>query len=164
MIRHARKKDLCHILDLNNKESQWVGEETMGFFESFLDLANFLVIDSPQGEIIGFILTMEPTANYDSKNFLWFKERYKDFLYIDRIVIDPLWRSRGLATTLYKHLLIVQQKILVCEVSINPRNNGSIVFHNKFGFKDVGTFSSDGKKLNKMFLFDRSCFYRHNCI
>jgi len=40
---------------------------------------------------------------------------------------------------------------LVCEVSINPENTESIYFHNKMGFIEKGQFSSDGKKICRMY-------------
>ena len=34
--------------------------------------------------------------------------------------------------------------ILTCEVNLKPPNDGSILFHEKYGFEQVGTQETDG--------------------
>lgn len=51
-----------------------------------------------------FLLAADQNADYDSPNFLWFRERLTRFVYIDRIVVSPITCERGLARRLYMDL------------------------------------------------------------
>ena len=53
------------------------------------------------GDADGFLLLLDETAAYDSPNFHWFKERHGRFAYVDRVVVAPHARGRGLARRLY---------------------------------------------------------------
>ena len=50
------------------------------------------------------LLTFDQAADYDSPNFLWFRERYPAFVYVDRVVVADSARGRGLARALYDDL------------------------------------------------------------
>jgi predicted GNAT superfamily acetyltransferase len=41
------------------------------------------------GEIEALLIAFDQDADYDSPNFLWFRERYPRFVYVDRIVVAP---------------------------------------------------------------------------
>ncbi len=51
-----------------------------------------------------YLLTFAPGARYASPNFLWFRERFRDFVYVDRIVVAASARGQGLARRLYEDL------------------------------------------------------------
>jgi len=154
MIRAAGKKDLSAIIRLNNCEAGWVGVKGNAFFETCLNIPFFYVIEE-QGKISGFLMAMSQSCDYGSKNFLWFKDRYKRFYYVDRVIIDHKERGKGLGTALYHELLKNRNSVpVVAEVSIDPLNATSIRFHEKLGFKEVGIFSADGKKICRMYKLD----------
>jgi predicted GNAT superfamily acetyltransferase len=46
------------------------------------------------GEVDGFLLAFDQGAAYDSPNYLWFRQRYRRFVYVDRVVVAPA--ARGL--------------------------------------------------------------------
>ena len=81
-------------------------------------------------------------ADYDSPNFLWFRQRYERFVYVDRVVTAGAARGRGLAGRLYRELVErargAGHERIVCEVNADPPNPGSEAFHRKFGFRPVG--------------------------
>jgi len=56
------------------------------------------------GNLNTFLLAFEQDADYDSPNFLWFRERYRRFVYVDRIVVASSARGRGYARKLYDDL------------------------------------------------------------
>lgn len=89
-----------------------------------------------------FLLAFDERADYDSPNFLWFRERYPRFVYVDRIVVDPAMRKRGLANLLYNDLFRAAadagQALVVCEVNSDPPNPASDAFHEALGFTEVG--------------------------
>ena len=41
------------------------------------------------GEVDGFLMAFDQGAAYDSPNYLWFRQRYRRFFYIDRVVVAP---------------------------------------------------------------------------
>ena len=134
--------DIDAALELNNLNTPAVGE---------LDRVQlqFLVDHSLYSFAIGadtlhaFCITFAPGAPYTSVNYQWFSHNYSDFVYLDRIVVSENMRNQTLGEKLY---LAVEQRmikdrcapILTCEVNLNPPNHGSIRFHNRIGFHEVG--------------------------
>lgn len=90
----------------------------------------------------GFLIAFAPTARVDGPNFRWFGQRMDDFLYIDRVVVAPAARGRGVARALYADAAAAARglglKALVAEVNIAPRNPASLAFHEREGFAAVG--------------------------
>ena len=100
------------------------------------------------GLIDAFLLAFDQDADYDSPNFLWFRSRYKRFVYVDRIVVAARSRGRGLARLLYRDLFAEAVRAghvrVVCEVNSQPPNPASDAFHAALGFVEVGTAAIDG--------------------
>jgi predicted GNAT superfamily acetyltransferase len=89
-----------------------------------------------------FVIALDESADHDNPNFAWFRARFRDFVYIDRVVTAREERGRGLARELYKQLLVVAtaagRRWLVCEINADPPNLVSQAFHDGFGFEVVG--------------------------
>ena len=103
------------------------------------------------GHVDAFMLALDEGASYDSPNFLWFRQRYARFVYVDRIVVAPSARGRGLARQLYEALIRRASEAgherIVCEVNLDPPNPQSDAFHAALGFSEVGSASiHDGAK------------------
>jgi len=100
------------------------------------------------GEVDAFMLALDETATYDSPNFHWFRQRFARFVYVDRIVVAPAARGRGLARMLYDELIIQAAQAgherIVSEVNISPPNPTSDAFHAALGFTEVGSASIHG--------------------
>ena len=94
------------------------------------------------GEIEALLIAFDQDADYDSPNFLWFRERYPRFVYVDRIVVAPAQRGRSLARWLYDDLFGEARRRghdqIVCEVNTEPPNPASDAFHARLGFVEVG--------------------------
>jgi len=94
------------------------------------------------GEVDGFLLAFDESAAYDSPNYLWFRQRYRRFVYVDRVVVAPGARGRGYAGLLYADLFDRADRaghdIVVCEVNRDPPNPASDAFHAAQGFAEVG--------------------------
>lgn len=88
------------------------------------------------------LLAFDQDADYDSANFLWFRQRYPRFAYVDRIIVAEHARGRGLARQLYQTLfakaLADGHTLVACEVNSDPPNPGSDAFHAALGFEQVG--------------------------
>ncbi|TIW02273.1 MAG: GNAT family N-acetyltransferase, partial [Mesorhizobium sp.] len=80
------------ILALNNEhaaELSWLEPERLSF------LLGEAFYTRRIGALEAFILCFDQDANYDSPNFLWFRERYPRFVYVDRVVVAAAARGRG---------------------------------------------------------------------
>ena len=134
--------DIDAALELNNLNAPAVGEIDRTTLE-------FLIEHSLYSFAIGtdtlhaFCITFAPGAPYTSVNYQWFSKEYSDFVYLDRIVVSETMRNNSLGAKLY---MAVEQRmlkdrcapILTCEVNLIPPNTGSIRFHNRIGFHEVG--------------------------
>jgi predicted GNAT superfamily acetyltransferase len=96
-----------------------------------------------QGEVCAFCIAFDPGAPNAGDNHRWFAERYESFVYLDRIAIDSNHQNRGLGALLYqsveRHMLAsADHSLLCCEVNLEPPNPGSLRFHHRIGFIEVG--------------------------
>jgi predicted GNAT superfamily acetyltransferase len=147
-VRNIETADLPRVLQINNANTPGVSELTMDELES--DLKNSLhalAIDNEQGEVCAFCVTFAPDAQDAGSNHQWFAERYKSFVYLDRIAIDSNHQNRGLGALLYQsveqHMLdSAEYSLLCCEVNLEPPNLGSIRFHKRIGFVECGVEST----------------------
>ena len=147
-VRNIETADLPRVLQINNANTPGVSELMMDELES--DLRNSLhalAIDNEQGEVCAFCVTFAPDAQDAGSNHQWFAERYKSFVYLDRIAIDSNHQSRGLGALLYQsveqHMLnSAEYSLLCCEVNLEPPNLGSIRFHKRIGFVECGVEST----------------------
>ncbi|HYC65304.1 MAG TPA: GNAT family N-acetyltransferase [Reyranellaceae bacterium] len=103
------------------------------------------------GDVEAFLLAFDQDADYDSPNFLWFRSRYRRFVYIDRVVVARSARGQGHARRLYDNLFAEARRAgherIVCEVNRRPPNPASDAFHQALGFDEVGGAEiGDGSK------------------
>ena len=144
VVRNIEIADLPRVLEINNANTPGVSELT--FTELETDLENSLhalAIDNEQGEVCAFCITFDPGAPDAGDNHRWFAERYESFVYLDRIAIDSNHQNRGLGAVLYQsvelHMLdSAQHSLLCCEVNLEPPNPGSLRFHQRIGFMEIG--------------------------
>ncbi|MEF2976961.1 GNAT family N-acetyltransferase [Subtercola sp. YIM 133946] len=98
--------------------------------------------------LLGFVLTLLPGAAYESENYRWFSARSNDFLYVDRIVVADGARDRGIGAMLYAAVFEAARAAGVaevfCEVNLEPPNPGSLRFHHRLGFEEVGQQATKG--------------------
>lgn len=102
------------------------------------------------GRIEAFLMTFDQDAVYDSPNFLWFRDRYPRFVYVDRVVVAASARGRGHARRLYEDLFeraaAEGHELVTCEVNADPPNPASDAFHAALGFREVGDAVIHGGK------------------
>jgi uncharacterized protein len=150
-LREYRPDDLPAIHAINEAAYPAVGAETpedLGHIAAESLIA--LVADEPEtGTVAGFCLVLVPGADYDSTNYLWFLERYVDFVYLDRVAISPAYQRRGLGQQLYAEVerLAGERRPAAAhftlEVNLRPRNDQSLAFHAGLGFVEVGQRETD---------------------
>lgn len=93
------------------------------------------------GAILGAVVTLGPGRPYDSLNYAWFLERYDDFLYVDRVVVAPAAKGRGVGRLLYEDVVDRARRggraHVLSEVNVDPPNPASHAFHERLGFSPV---------------------------
>ena len=90
-----------------------------------------------------FLIAYDEAADYRSPNLAWFRERFGEFIYVDRVVVAKHARGRGLGRALYEALIeearaSPARNRIVCEVNFDPPNPASAAFHARMGFAEIG--------------------------
>lgn len=138
------------LLDLNNAHAM---ELSLLDEAGMRALVREACVAARVGEGDAFVLAFDEAADYDSPNFLWFRERFDHFVYVDRICVDPRRRGQGLARRLYEHVFDRARASgagrVVCEVNAEPPNPASDAFHAALGFREIGsaTLADRGKRV-----------------
>ena len=141
--------DLPDIHDLNQHALPAVSSITLNDMTQFLEMADYFRVINVKNDIAGFLIALTPGKDYQSPNYKWFEKHYTQFMYVDRIVIDPTFQGQGLGRAFYDDLKIFSQglaPVITCEVNLRPPNEGSIFFHEKYGFEHVGTQETEGEQ------------------
>lgn len=145
-IRDATSEDYLTLYQLNQSEIPHVSGLPVESFMKICREADFLRIAEVDREVAGFLLGFRETASYESLNFQWFKKRYLQFFYIDRIVVGSSFRRKGVGRALYENAEQFAKsgaKLLTCEVNIRPPNPESMDFHLALNFAQVGTQATE---------------------
>ena len=142
-VRLLVPADLDRVLAINESGVPGVGPIDASQLAHLVDessMALVATVDDPTDDTVaGFCLVLPPGADYGSVNYRWFSERYDDFVYLDRVAIAPEFQGRGLGRELYDE---VERRAdaawFTLEVNLRPRNDGSLAFHDRLGFVEVG--------------------------
>jgi uncharacterized protein len=131
---------LAPFLALNNAHAFELSLATEARFQTLVSAACYA---KGFTEPAGFLLAFDETAEIDSVNYRWFKDRFQRFVYIDRVVIDASARRQGLARALYADLIAWAGRTvhtrIGCEINNDPPNVASDAFHAQFGFRAIGS-------------------------
>ena len=140
-VRPFLPGDLSALLTMNNAAVPAVSELTA---EAFLDLigdALICLVAEVSDQPAGFLLCLGDGADYDSPNYAWLSERVSNFAYTDRICVDETMRGRKIGDALYAALFkqfAGTGRSFLCEVNERPPNPGSLRFHGRLGFEEIG--------------------------
>jgi predicted GNAT superfamily acetyltransferase len=150
-IERPTVADYPEILGINESGLPHVNRISADDLARFAAQSCYFRIAREGERLAAFLLAFSEQASYDSPNFLWFRNRYPRFVYIDRIVVDPTLRRSGIGRFFYADLERVASAHapdLTCEVNLDPPNPGSFAFHERCGFCEVGRQHTDsGAKL-----------------
>jgi uncharacterized protein len=141
VIRDVREHELDSVLALNNAAGQTILPLDTARIRFFFDHAAYFRVAEVDGLLAGFLIGLTSEAPHDSPNFLWFRERYDEFLYIDRIVVASSRRGTGLGRVFYADLQSfaeVRTPRIACEVFLENGNDVALLFHGTFGFHEAG--------------------------
>lgn len=147
-LRPLAPNDAAALAVLNDAAAPAVPITSPDDLARLVSLAGLALGLEREGRLVGFVIAMTPGADYDSENFVFFESRDIDHLYVDRIVIDESERGRGLGAVLYGAVFDTARRQgrleVTCEVNLDPPNPGSLAFHDRLGFRSVGTQATKG--------------------
>lgn len=94
------------------------------------------------GSVAGLLIGLVEGADYASPNYRWFSERHDRFAYVDRVALAETARGAGHGPALYRAFeawaISEDRPVLCAEVNLDPPNERSLRFHQRFGFGQVG--------------------------
>lgn len=150
MIRDAVDSDFPAVLALNAESERFLSPMDLTRLQRLHRMAACHRIVEMQGKTVAFLLAFREGADYDSPNYRWFGERYRQFLYVDRVVVAATEQGKRLGALLYDDLFAFARtggiERITCEFDIDPPNEASRRFHARYGFREVGTQRVAGGK------------------
>ena len=145
-VRGAGPADHGWILALNTVHEEALSPLDAGGLVKLTSEALLVRVAEPQA---GFVICFDQDADYESPNFLWFRERYERFAYVDRIAVDGSAARSGTGSALYDAVFSEARRLgypVVCaEVNTDPPNPVSLAFHEKRGFETAGEAHLEGR-------------------
>jgi predicted GNAT superfamily acetyltransferase len=140
---------------INEEGLPGTGKVSPSELEALLDLASFACGAFENDLMLGFVMCLPPRTSYGSLNYAWFNQRYDAFLYVDRVAVATNNRDRGVGSALYRRVVACANEHAVpvaAEVNRLPPNPGSMRFHHRFNFVEVGTLDHGANKSVTMLL------------
>ena len=149
-ISETISDELPLIVKMNQEALPAVSSVNINDMNHFLTIVDYFRSLKVEKKLVGFLIALTPGKKYHSVNYKWFEKRFDSFMYVDRIVIDPSYQGNGLGKAFYNDLADFSNNKtdrITCEVNIRPKNEGSMIFHEKYGFVQAGTQTTEnGKK------------------
>ena len=137
--------DTGRVVALNNANIPAVSHLDDAGLGELRSMASHSAVVEVDGSFAGCFIVLGPGQPYGSANYRWFDQRYTDFAYLDRIIIDHAFHRRGVGRACYEHLFAHLGNTPVgCEVNIRPLNQTSVDFHRALGFREVGQQDTEG--------------------
>ncbi len=147
IIRDVGEQDIDEILRLNESVVPAVNSIPIDKMRWFAEQAAYFRVATADDRLAAFLIGLRPGIAYESLNYRWFCNHYADFGYIDRIAVASHARRHGLATQLYDDFqatLVDDVEIMTCEVNTRPPNEESMRFHERYGFTQVESQTTEG--------------------
>ncbi len=156
IVRDATLNDFDQIKHLNDDFVDFTSPMDLAKIEQLHNQSGYHKViqscsndNAHDAKISGFLLAFAPSADYQSENYVWFDQRYRNFMYVDRIVVDRTKQGAGLGKRLYDDLFNFARKRKIahicCEYNLIPANPISAAFHSTYGFQQVGQLSNEAQ-------------------
>jgi len=146
-VRDALASDHPAVLALNNAAAPHVNDLSVHEFAWIVSHADYFRVAEDDAGLAAFVIALRPGLEYWSLNYRWFMERGGDFLYLDRIVVAERVRRTGVGRVLYDDIdrfASGRWPRITLEVNLLPPNPGSLLFHERQGFRRLGVREEDG--------------------
>lgn len=142
-LRTAVPDDYSAIVALNDVEVKQTSPMDAERLRDLGGMASYHKVAVVDGRIAAFLLAMREGAPYQNDNYGWFAARFPRFLYVDRIVVSMELAGYKIGSRLYEDLFDYARSrgisVVTCEYNVQPPNPASQRFHDKFGFKEIGS-------------------------
>jgi len=142
LIRDWTEADLATLHAINEAAVPGVGTLTRDAHDNLIrETSAATLVAEVDGNPVGFVLLMTEGLLYASLNYKWLSQRYDRFAYVDRVAVDATQRSGGIGAALYTaayEKFAGEREVLLAEVNLAPPNPGSLRFHKRQGFREVG--------------------------
>ena len=152
-IRRLESKDVTAAWQINEQGLPGTGQISPEEMADLFSLSELPIGVFDGEEMLGFVLCLCPRTRYASLNYAWFNQRYQEFLYVDRIAVALEHRGRGIGSLLYEQVIEHGKNLqfpVTAEVNLTPPNPGSIRFHVRHNFTEIGVFQQGKKSVTMM--------------
>ena len=152
-IRALQISDSSSIWEINEQGLPGTGKVSEQEILDLLNYSSFSIGLFDSNSLLGFVICLPPKTAYGSLNYLWFNERYDDFLYVDRIAVSTANRNQKIGSKLYQAVIDAASKLgvpVTAEVNLRPPNPDSVRFHQRHGFTEIGQFEHGQKAVIMM--------------
>ena len=143
VLRTARVSDFDRIVELNAVEVAHTSPMDRVRLSALAEASSYCKVATLDEEVVAFLIALSSSATYENDNFSWFLARFDRFLYVDRIVVSAAHFGHRIGSRLYEDLFAFARtqglERVTCEYNIEPPNEASRAFHDRFGFQEVGT-------------------------
>ena len=161
-IRDVREHELDSVLALNNAAGPAILPLDAARLRLFFETAEYFRVAERDGNLAGFLVGFGADADHESSNFAWFRERYPQFFYIDRIVVASRRRGGGVGRAFYADVQSyaeLHHPQLACEVFLDHGADPALLVHGSFGFKEVGQNLMADANVRASMLMKELCSY-----
>lgn len=152
-LRALSFDDVEAMWTINEQGLPGTGQVSRQELRDLLTLSTLPIGAFQETEMLGFVICLPPRTTYGSLNYAWFNERFDSFIYVDRIAVLEAHRDKGVGTKLYERVVAHSQENnipIAAEVNVEPPNPGSMRFHHRFGFEEVGTLHHKEKSVTML--------------
>lgn len=151
-IRDIVESDFESIIKLNDAEVLQTSPMGLSRLHLLIQMSSYCKVATVEGQVVAFLIALGADAPYENDNYTWFSARFPSFLYVDRIIVSADYSGHRIGSKLYAGMFDFARSqgisMIACEYNIEPPNPASRVFHDRFGFKELGTqWVSNGTKL-----------------
>ena len=151
--RPLSQNDVPSMWAINEQGLPGTGQVSEQEVSDLLTLSTLSIGAFREDELLGFVLCLSPDVDYGSLNYAWFNNKYNHFIYVDRIAVSLDHRDKGVGSKLYEKVIAYSQEKevpIAAEVNLNPPNPGSMRFHHRFEFEEVGILHHKKKSVTML--------------
>ena len=149
-LRELTQHDVASMWSLNEQGLPGTGQVSKQEMADLLNLSALSLGVFREQELLGFVICLSPGTSYGSLNYAWFNQRFDAFIYVDRIAVAQQHRDQGIGSMLYEQVMANSDEKgvpVAAEVNSIPPNPGSMRFHERFRFKEVGELHHQDKSV-----------------
>ncbi|MDP6200061.1 MAG: GNAT family N-acetyltransferase [Candidatus Poseidonia sp.] len=151
--RSLSREDLHSMWVINEQGLPGTGQVSQEALADLLELAVLSLGTFQHGMLVGFVICLPPGTSYGSLNYAWFNNKLDAFVYVDRIAVAEEHRNQGVGRMLYEQVISSSEANgvpVAAEVNSKPPNPGSMRFHHRFGFEEIGVLHHAEKSVTML--------------